>query len=115
MLLNSWFVATRSLALSIQDLSVPIKINMKILSVNNTADLYGASRCMERLLGRFTQDGHEVHAVLPERGRLADLLEARGVRVHTHRCLAILDRAQLRSLSGCLRFFFSFLFLYCCW
>jgi glycosyltransferase involved in cell wall biosynthesis len=86
----------------------PIKIKMKILSVNNTADLYGASRCMERLVGRFTQDGHEVHAVLPERGRLADLLEACGVRVHTHRCLAILDRAQLRSFSGCLRFLFLF-------
>jgi glycosyltransferase involved in cell wall biosynthesis len=81
---------------------------MKILSVNNTADIYGASRCMERVFGRFAQEGHEVHAVLPERGPLADLLEARGVHVHIHRCLAIIDRAQFRSIFGILKFLFFF-------
>ncbi len=81
---------------------------MKILSVNNTADIYGASRCMERVFGRFAQDGHEVHAVLPERGPLADLLEARGVHVHIHRRLAIIDRAQFRSVFGILKFLFFF-------
>jgi glycosyltransferase involved in cell wall biosynthesis len=81
---------------------------MKILSVNNTADIYGASRCMERVFGRFAEEGHEVHAVLPERGQLAALLEARGVRVHIHRCLAVIDRAQFRSVFGILRFLFFF-------
>jgi glycosyltransferase involved in cell wall biosynthesis len=81
---------------------------MKILSVNNTADLYGASRCMERLFGRFVQEGHEVHVVLPERGPLVDLFEARGVHVHIHRSLAVIDRARLRSVGGCLRFLLLF-------
>jgi glycosyltransferase involved in cell wall biosynthesis len=81
---------------------------MKILSVNNTADIYGASRCMERVFGRFAQDGHEVHAVLPERGPLAELLEARGVSVHIHSRLAVIDRAQFRSIFGILRFLLFF-------
>ena len=81
---------------------------MKILSINNTADMYGASRCMERVFSRFTADGHEVHAVLPEDGPLVALLKARGVRVHLHPAMPIVDRAQLRSLSGCLRFLVCF-------
>jgi len=82
---------------------------MKILSVNNTADLYGASRCMERLFGRFVQEGHEVHVVLPEHGPLADLFEACGAHVHIHRYLAVIDRARFRSVRGCLRFLLFFL------
>lgn len=81
---------------------------MRILSVNNTADIYGASRCMERVFSRFAEDGHEVHAVLPEHGPLVALLEARGVHVHLHPSLSIVDRAQLGSLGGCLRFLFQF-------
>ena len=81
---------------------------MKILSVNNTADIYGASRCMERVFSRFVQDGHEVHAVLPQQGPLAQLLEARGVRVHIHSRLAVVDRAQFRSLLGIARFLLFF-------
>jgi len=81
---------------------------MKILSVNNTADIYGSARCMERVFSRFAQDGHEVHAVLPKRGPLADHLEAHGVRVHIHRRLAIIERAQFRSPFGILKFLFFF-------
>ena len=81
---------------------------MRILSVNNTADIYGASRCMERVFSRFAEAGHEVHAVLPERGPLVALLEARGVRVHIHPSLSIVDRAQLRSVRGGLRFLVQF-------
>jgi glycosyltransferase involved in cell wall biosynthesis len=77
---------------------------MKILSVNNTADLYGASRCMERVFGRFAQAGHEVHAVLPENGPLVELLEAKGVHVHVHRGLSIFDRSKIGSLGAGLRF-----------
>ena len=81
---------------------------MRILSVNNTADIYGASRCMERVFCRFAEAGHEVHAVVPEHGPLIALLEARGVRVHVHPRLSIVDRSQLRSLTGRLRFLFRF-------
>lgn len=80
---------------------------MKILSVNNTADLYGSSRCMERVFGRFAEDGHEVHAVLPERGPLVALLKARGVVVHLHSGMSIIDRSQLKTAAGCLRFCLS--------
>jgi glycosyltransferase involved in cell wall biosynthesis len=75
---------------------------MNILSVNNTADIYGASRTLERVFGRFAEDGHQVHAVLPERGPLVELLEARGVRVHIHPGLPVVDRSQVRSLWACL-------------
>ncbi len=81
---------------------------MRILSVNNTADIYGASRCMERVFSRFAEAGHEVHAVVPERGPLVPLLEARGIHVHIHPGLSIVDRAQLRSLGGGLRFVLQF-------
>jgi glycosyltransferase involved in cell wall biosynthesis len=81
---------------------------MKILSVNNTADIYGASRCMERVFGRFAEDGHEVHAVLPEPGPLAALLKAHGVIVHIHPRLAVIDRARFRSPLGILGFLFYF-------
>jgi glycosyltransferase involved in cell wall biosynthesis len=81
---------------------------MNILSVNNTVDLYGASRCMERVFGRFAEDGHEVHAVLPENGPLVDLLEAKGVRVHIQRSLSIVERSQVGSFGACLRFFLFF-------
>ncbi len=77
---------------------------MRILSVNNTADIYGSARCMERVFGRFAQDGHEVHAVLPKHGPLAEHLEQLGVHVHIHRRLAIIERAQFRSVLGILKF-----------
>jgi glycosyltransferase involved in cell wall biosynthesis len=80
------------------------RLAMKILSVNNTADIYGSSRCMERVFSRFAQDGHEVHAVLPKLGPLVQNLEAQGVRVHIHPRLAIVERAQFRSPLGILRF-----------
>jgi glycosyltransferase involved in cell wall biosynthesis len=76
---------------------------MNILSVNNTADIYGASRCMERVLGRFAERGHKVHAVVPEHGPLVELLEAKGVRVHIHSGLPIFDRSQVSSWWACLR------------
>jgi glycosyltransferase involved in cell wall biosynthesis len=81
---------------------------MKILSVNNTADLYGSSRCMERVFGRFALEGHEVHAVLPEPGPLVDLLEAKGVIVHIHRGISIFERKHLRSVGSALKFLLFF-------
>jgi glycogen(starch) synthase len=55
---------------------------MKILTLSGTADLSGASRCMERVFGQLAQQGHEVHAGVPSRGSLAEALEARGIAVH---------------------------------
>jgi len=83
---------------------------MRILSVNNTADIYGASRCMERMFGRFVEDGHEVHAVLPRKGPLVALLKSRGVHVHIHRGLPIIERSQIGSLWACVRFLALFPF-----
>jgi glycosyltransferase involved in cell wall biosynthesis len=81
---------------------------MRILSINNTADIYGSARCMERVFSRFAQEGHEVHAVLPKRGPLTDHLESQGVRVYIHPRLAIIERAQFRSISGILKFLFNY-------
>jgi len=83
---------------------------MRILSVNNTADLYGASRCLERVFGRFAAAGHEVHVVLPENGPLVEMLEAKGVHVHLHPGLPIVDRSKIGSIAGILRFLFFFPF-----
>ena len=63
---------------------------------------------MERVFGRFAQEGHEVHAVLPKRGPLTEHLEAQGVRVHIHPRLAIIERAQFRSVFGILKFLVFF-------
>ena len=52
---------------------------MIILSVHNSADIYGASRCLLRMMTLFVKDGHEVHVVLPCRGPLVRLLEKSGV------------------------------------
>lgn len=80
---------------------------MKILSVNNTADRYGASRCMERVFGGLAEAGHEVHAVMPEEGPLVALLQARGIHVHLHPGLTIVDRNQLKTFTGLVRFLAS--------
>jgi glycosyltransferase involved in cell wall biosynthesis len=84
------------------------KLIMKILSVNNTTDLYGASRCLERVFGQFVHDGHDVHAVLPGSGPLNTILEERGVRVHIQPSLSIFDRSKVGSIGGCLRFLLLF-------
>ena len=77
---------------------------MRILSINNSSDIYGASRCLERIFTRFAQEEHDVFVVLPENGPLAALLQGKGVRVLFHPALAIVDRQQMRSVAGVLRF-----------
>ncbi len=73
---------------------------MRILSVNNSSDLYGASRCLERIFSRFVQEGHEVFIVLPDHGPLAALLQSKGVHVLFHPRLAIVERHKMRSIKG---------------
>jgi glycosyltransferase involved in cell wall biosynthesis len=75
-----------------------------ILSVNNTADIYGASRCLSRMSNLFVEDGHEVHVVVPCDGPLVRSLERRGITVHIHEGLAIIDRIEMDSFFGKLKF-----------
>jgi glycosyltransferase involved in cell wall biosynthesis len=79
-------------------------LDMKILCVHNTPDLYGASRCMERVFGRFAQDGHEVHVALPGPGPVVDMLRKNGVHVHIHPGLSVFDRSQVGSLRKSIQF-----------
>jgi glycosyltransferase involved in cell wall biosynthesis len=81
---------------------------MIILSVHNSADIYGASRCLLRIMRLFVKDRHEVHVVLPCRGPLVQLLEKSGVRVHILQSLSIIERAQMGTMSGKLAFPFRF-------
>lgn len=80
---------------------------MKILSVNNSSDIYGASRCLLRLMRRFVAAGHQVHVVLPADGPLRGLLESEGIQVHLCPRLAVLDRASFSSPVGMLRFLYA--------
>ncbi|RSL15661.1 glycosyltransferase involved in cell wall biosynthesis [Edaphobacter aggregans] len=73
---------------------------MIILSVNNSADIYGASRCLLRMMELFAKAGHEVHVVVPCTGPLVGLLEDKGIKVHIHKKLAIIERAQYASFAG---------------
>jgi glycosyltransferase involved in cell wall biosynthesis len=70
--------------------------------VHTPPDLYGASRSLLRLCGRLQADGHEVTAVLAERGMLAERLEQAGVAVATDPELVYLNGARWNR-SGLLR------------
>ena len=73
---------------------------MRIVSVNNTADLYGASRCLERLAARLVGGGHDVLVVVPTAGPLKEALELSGVTVLLHPLLSIVDRNTTRTWRG---------------
>ena len=81
---------------------------MKILSISNTADLYGASRCLERVFGLLVREGHEIHVVIPHEGPIVPQLQADGIHVHIHPRLSIVDRAEMKSAFGILRFLMGF-------
>jgi glycosyltransferase involved in cell wall biosynthesis len=76
---------------------------MRILSINHTADLYGASRCLERVASRFTADGHDLIVVIPTAGTLQKVLERDRVCVLLHPWLPALDRGALKTIGGKLR------------
>jgi glycosyltransferase involved in cell wall biosynthesis len=73
---------------------------MIILSVHNSADIYGSSRCLLRMMEPFVKDGHDVHVVVPCTGPLVGLLEEKGIKVHIHKNLAIVERTQVASFAG---------------
>ena len=79
----------------------------RILYVNNSADLYGASRALLRVLLPLRERGFEPVVVLPERGPLQERIEALGMQVIVDPGLSIVDRARLKSfraLTFCLGF-----------
>lgn len=72
---------------------------IRILYVHNSADLYGASRSLLRLLPRIRERGFEPLALLPENGPLKDRLEPEGVQVLVDARLPVIDRVTFRSAS----------------
>lgn len=85
-----------------------LKVTMIILSVNNSADIYGSSRCLLRMMELFAKAGHDVHVVVPCTGPLIGLLEDKGIRVHIHKNLAIIERTQYASFAGKLMLLFRY-------
>ena len=76
-----------------------------ILYVHNSADIYGASRSLLRLLPRIRARGYVPHVVLPEEGPLARRISALGIEVIIDSWLAVINRSVFRSP----RFFTFFL------
>jgi len=81
---------------------------VRILYVHNSADIYGASRSLARLLGRLDRGRFDVLVVLPEEGRLRVWLEELGVEVVRQPGLPVITRSLVRS-PGLLAFPFRFL------
>jgi len=72
----------------------------RILYVNNSADLYGASRALLRVLQPLRERGFEPVVVLPERGPLQEQIEALGTKVILDPSLSIVSRARLKSFRA---------------
>jgi glycosyltransferase involved in cell wall biosynthesis len=79
----------------------------RILLVHNSADIYGASRSLLRLLTHLDRSKFRPLVVLPEDGPLRPLLERTGVEVVLHDKLSILKRPVFRSWR-ILQFFWEF-------
>lgn len=70
---------------------------MKILLVNNSADLYGASRSLLRLACRLQELGHDPLVLLPASGPLDQRLHAAGIRTVVFPSLRVITRPVLSS------------------
>lgn len=70
---------------------------MRILLVNNSADMYGASRSLLRLAGKLKDKGHEPVVLLPAEGPLGNQLQARGIRTQIFPSLRVITRPILSS------------------
>lgn len=81
----------------------------RILYVNNTADLYGASRALLRVLPPLRERGFEPVVVVPQPGPLQERIAALGMQVIVDPGLSIVDRARLKSWRA-LGFFLGFPF-----
>src|SRR5579884_2763839 len=70
---------------------------MNILIAHNTADLYGASRSMLRMVCGLIKEPHAVTIVLPEDGPLVGELRRSGATVVIHPSLFLITRGMLRE------------------
>jgi len=70
---------------------------LRILYVNNSADTYGASRCLVRLCEKLDRARFEPLALLPARGPLVPLLEKAGARILIQRSLSVITRGVFKS------------------
>jgi glycosyltransferase involved in cell wall biosynthesis len=68
----------------------------RILYVHNSADIYGASRSLTRLLGGLDRRQFEPSVLLPEEGPLKGFIENLDVKVFVDSSLAILTRYTAR-------------------
>jgi glycosyltransferase involved in cell wall biosynthesis len=87
----------------------------RVLYVNNSADIYGASQCLIRLLKALDRTRYIPLVLLPEDGPLRQRIEALGVEVVFHPRLSIITRRAFRfrrMLVFCLEFPASVLFLW---
>lgn len=75
-----------------------------VLFVHNSADLYGASRSLLRLVSRLPARGIEPVVILPESGPLSDGLRAVGVPVHVQSGLSVITREIYKSAPSIARF-----------
>ena len=70
---------------------------VRILYVNNSADIYGASRCMARLLERMDRSRYQGVVMLPEHGPIEPLLRRAGIEVIFFPQLSVITRGVFRS------------------
>jgi glycosyltransferase involved in cell wall biosynthesis len=79
----------------------------RILYVHNSADYYGASRSLLRLIDCLDKNKFEPFVVLPENGRLVELLEKRGIKVIILPRLTVISR-YLKTPGAVLQFMLNF-------
>ncbi len=87
---------------------------LRVLHVHNSADLYGASRSLLRLLKTIDRARFTPVVVLPEDGPLKNLLEAEKIKVLVHPRLSVITRTVFKSwrlVPFALNFPFSVLWL----
>ncbi len=68
-----------------------------VLYINNSADIYGASRCLVRILKGLDRERFFPLVVLPENGPLKKEIESLGVEVVTHPGLSAITRHTFHS------------------
>lgn len=66
--------------------------------MHNSADIYGASRSLLRLLPEVRKRGIEARVVLPEHGPLEEKVRSLGIEVIVDRWLTVIDRNRFRSI-----------------
>ena len=85
----------------------PTRPPIRVLCVHNSADLYGASRSLVRLLKVLDRRCFTPVVVLPEAGPLKPMIEAAGAEVVVHPRLSVVTRQSYHSWRVLL-FFLSY-------